>query len=80
MGDACTGLVVVGMSDEKRAFRRTAKRAAFEAGKPLYVWLKLNGIPRSVYYSENNLTLESIYSLCKATAMKPSEFFASMGK
>ena len=68
------------MSDEKRALRRMVRKAALNAGVPLRTWLETNGIPRTVYYSDHCPTLECVYRFCMALGMKPSEFFASMGK
>ena len=68
------------MSEEKRTLRRMVKKAALEAGVPLSIWLETNGIPRTVCYSDHSPSLECLYRFCKALDMKPSEFFASMGK
>lgn len=68
------------MSDEKRALRRMAKKAALDSGMPLSIWLEANRLSRTVLYSGNRPSLAYIYRFCKAADMKPSEFFASMGK
>ena len=68
------------LNPTKRLLRRMVQAAAVRDGMTILAWLDAHDIPHTTYYSKNDPTIYTLFKVCDAVGIKPSEFFRRLGK
>lgn len=68
------------MKAVKDALKELAAKAAVSAGIPLSWWLEIHAIPRTTIYSSRTPNLGTLFKVCEAAGIKPSDFLREVGK
>lgn len=64
----------------KKALKELAAKAAIAEGVPLLWWLEAHFIPRTTIYSDRTPNLGTLFKVCEAAGVKPSDFLREVGK